>query len=303
MKKICTLTGEEFELLPQEESFCRSLGVPPPETCPEERIRALMATRNERKLYHRQCDASGENIISAYHTDVPFPVYKNAIWWGGGWDAREYGRDFDFSRPFFEQFLELQNVVPREGTSIFNCENCDYNSHFRNSRNCYMNCLGVGNENVYYSYWVLHDTDLMDCMLTHNSSLCYECSEVDQSYNCISLQESTNCNNCFFSYQLRGSDHCIFCTNLVNKSYYAFNKPCTKEEFSELQQKVLDGSYKTWKKAQAEFLKIRAATIHRALHNINCENVVGDHFYNSHNLINCFDGNNNEDCIHSTSMG
>ncbi len=303
LSAICRITGKPFEILGQEIEFCKKFAVPLPEISPEERIRALMATRNERKLHHRKCDATGENIISAYPQDVPFPVYKNSVWWGGDWDGRSYGREFDFSRPFFEQFGELQKVVPREGTSIFNSENCEYNSHVRSSKNCYMNSLAVGGENVYYSYWMLHDTDVMDSMFTHESTLCYECSEVNESYHCVFLQESVNCNDAFFSYQLRGCNHCIFCTNLQNKSYYACNEPCTKEEFEALRKKTLNGSYANWKKATQEFLKIRTGTVHRALHNLNCENVKGDHLYNSRNLENCFDGSGNEDCIHAISLG
>ena len=140
-KRICKITGQEFEISDKEIAMCKQLDVPLPEISREERIRTLMATRNEWKLYRRKCDFTGDEIISAYPSDSPFKVYKNEVWWGNEWEALEYGRDFDFNRPFFEQFAELQKDVPREGTTVFNSENCDYNCHIRESRNCYLNSL------------------------------------------------------------------------------------------------------------------------------------------------------------------
>lgn len=40
------------------------------------------------------------------------PVYSDEYWNSDKWDPMEYGRDYDFSRPFFEQIRELYNIVP-----------------------------------------------------------------------------------------------------------------------------------------------------------------------------------------------
>ncbi len=155
-------------------------------------------------------------------------MYKNEVWWGSDWDAVEYGRDFDFNRPFFEQFAELQKVVPREGTSVFSCENCDYNGHIRESRNCDLKSLVYQCEDPYYAYWMVHDNNVFDSACTNESTLCYNCIAVNNSYQCVMVEESENCNDCYFSFQLRGCDHCLFCSNLANKSYHLFNKPCSE---------------------------------------------------------------------------
>ena len=134
-----------------EAAFLKEIDMPALDLTPKERMQQLMATRNEWKLYHRKCDATGEKILSAYPANSPYKVYKNAVWWGDSWEALEYGRDYDFSRPFFDQFYELQLDVPREGTSVFDSENCEYNSHVRYSKNCYLNSLLVRGEDIYYS--------------------------------------------------------------------------------------------------------------------------------------------------------
>jgi len=65
-------------------------------------------------------------IFSHFDDDVPFPVYERDYWWSDKWDGLDYGRDFDFSKPFFEQFKELYHVAPALGQSAFSIENCDY---------------------------------------------------------------------------------------------------------------------------------------------------------------------------------
>ncbi|MBI4975452.1 hypothetical protein HZC20_02125 [Candidatus Peregrinibacteria bacterium] len=121
--KTCRITKQPFIVSDKEIAFYKKMGVPIPTISPVERIRIMMSFRNEWKLFKRKCDATGDEIISAYPKDSPFKVYKNEIWWGDSWDATDYGRDFNFNKPFFEQYAELQKEVPREGTSIFNCEN------------------------------------------------------------------------------------------------------------------------------------------------------------------------------------
>jgi len=299
---VCKECHLGFEISEKEREFCRRFLVPAPEVCRPCRLRELMAFRNEWTLYKRKCDLTGEDIISAYSPDSPFTVYKNDVWWGNDWDAMDYGRDYDFSRPFFEQYAELQKVIPREGTSVFSSENSDYNCHIRESKNCYLNSLVYQCEDTHYSYWMVHDKDVMDSMYTNESEKCYSCTSVNGGYDCVQLEESTNSKECYFSYQLRGCDHCIYCTNLVNKSYYMFNKPCTQAEFEEMKGKLLNGTYSRWKQSYDHYLEVRKKAKHRALHNLNCENVTGDHLYNCRNLEDCFESFDSEEGVNAVSL-
>jgi len=226
------------------------------------------------------------------------------VWWGDGWEALDYGREYDFSRPFFEQFYELQLAVPREGTSVFDSENCEYNSHVRYSKNCFLNSLAVRAEDMHYSYWMVDVEDTIDSSfhITGKSSLCYECLDFSTCYQCISLQDCYNCNDCLFSFQLRGCDHCILCSNITQKSYHILNKPCSKEEFEKLRSELINGSYKSYKKALEQWKDMRGKAIHREANLVNCENVIGDHIFDSKNCINCFDGNSSEDCSNAVSL-
>ncbi|HQH29140.1 MAG TPA: zinc-ribbon domain containing protein, partial [Oligoflexia bacterium] len=87
--------------------------IPPPARCPDCRQRRRLLWRNERHLYPDTCDLCGKSILSLYSPDKHQPVYCHECWWSDGWDAAAYGRNFDFSKSFSEQFRALQQDVPR----------------------------------------------------------------------------------------------------------------------------------------------------------------------------------------------
>jgi len=303
MRKTCKNCSQNFEITDQEKIFHEKWDLPMSDTCPQDRLIEIMAFRNENRLYPRKCSLSNESILSAYQPNTSFPVYKNEIWWGDGWDGLEYGREFNLDKSFFQQFQELQKVVPREGTSIFNCENCDFNSHTRTSKNCYLNSLVADCEDVYYSHWVVKNKNVIDCIYFNDSQLCYECIDCYNLYNCFVLQESTNCSDSFFCYQIKNCNKCIFCTNITNKSFHIFNKSASEDEYNILKSKILSGSYKTWMDFYKKFLDMTKKTKHRSIHGLNYENSTGDHIYNSKNCHTCFDIHGSEDCFNNASIG
>ena len=124
--KICRVSGKPFVIDEADQAFYEKVGVPLPTLCPEERRRRRFAHRNERNLYHRKCDLSGKSIISNFAPNSGFTVYENSEWWSDKWDAKSYGRDFDFSRPFFDQFDELSKQVPELAMGVWNSENSKY---------------------------------------------------------------------------------------------------------------------------------------------------------------------------------
>jgi hypothetical protein len=80
--------------------------------CPECRKFKRLIWRNEKKIYKRKCDLSGKDIIAMYPPNSPYKVYEDVAWDSGNWDAKDYGKDFDFSRSFFEQWSDLLLSTP-----------------------------------------------------------------------------------------------------------------------------------------------------------------------------------------------
>ena len=99
--KICQNCTQEFRIEPEDFVFYEKIRVPPPTWCPECRMIRRFMFRNERNLYRRKDDVSGKEIFSMYPPEVPVKIYEKDYWWSDAWDATEYGKDYDFSRPFF----------------------------------------------------------------------------------------------------------------------------------------------------------------------------------------------------------
>src|SRR5687767_2461861 len=103
--KTCQNCKKDFVIEPEDFGFYEKIKVPPPTFCPECRLIRRLTVPNERVLYKRKCDLTGEQIFSMYDDEAPFPVYETKAWYSDQWDPYQYGMDYDFSRSFFEQFL------------------------------------------------------------------------------------------------------------------------------------------------------------------------------------------------------
>ena len=109
---VCQNCKGNFIIEPDDFGFYEKIKVPPPTFCPDCRYIRRLLDRNEYNFYKRKCDATGKDIISIYRPDAPFSVYEQEYWKSDAFDAKDYGRDFDFSRSFFEQYEELRREVP-----------------------------------------------------------------------------------------------------------------------------------------------------------------------------------------------
>ena len=111
-KRICQNCKKDFTVEEDDFSFYEKIKVPPPTFCPECRMIRRMTWRNERSLFKRKCDFTGEDIITMFHPDADVKVYGKDIWWGDKLDPKDYGQSYYFSKPFFEQYKDLLSKVP-----------------------------------------------------------------------------------------------------------------------------------------------------------------------------------------------
>ena len=249
MKKICIASGEEFEIGEDELEFLdrispvyggRKFLIPPPDLCPQERARRRFAYRNLRSLYRRKCDFSGKSIISPYAPDSAHTVYQSDIWWSDQWDGMAYGREFDFSRTFFEQFAELFRDVPVIHHYVTHSENCEYINGAAHCRNCYL-CYDMDYvEDSYYLSNAKHVRDSLDCLCVTKCELCYQCIDCEGGYSLLYSNRCIGCSNSYFLNECRQCKNCIACSNLVNKEYYIFNEKSSREEFEQLKKRLGD---------------------------------------------------------------
>ena len=230
--RACQNCKTNFTIEPDDFGFYEKIKVPPPTWCPECRQLRRYAWRNERTLYRRNCDLCGKSTVTIYSSNKPHKVYCNECWWGDGWDQTSYGRDFDFSRPFFEQFQELQLAVPRMALLNKNSVNSDYTNHSSDNKNAYLSFATLYCENIYYSTWVMKSRDCIDCSFIYEKGeRLYETIDSRTCYQCKYSFFLKDCSNCDYCYDCHGCNNCFMSANLRSKSYVFKNKQCSREEF------------------------------------------------------------------------
>ncbi len=299
--RSCANCKGQFIIDTDDFSFYEKMKVPAPTWCPDCRFQRRLLFRNERTYYRRQCDLCQKNIISTYSSDAPFPVYCVHCWYSDGWDAYKYGVDFDFSRPFFEQFKELIIKVP--ALSIMNDEGvastgCEYSYDWFYSKNSYLTVCGWQNENVLYSYHIEHVKDTMDSMHMRESELCYGCLMGYKLSRCTYCENCQESQDCHLSRDLQGCTSCVMCVGLRNKSYCIKNKQYTKDEYKkevEAMNLTSRESAERYKKEFAEFavqFPRRFASVYKSV------DTTGNLLLNCKNSQECFFGRDYENCKH-----
>ena len=295
MQKVCQNCKKNFSLEQEDLNFYEKIKVPPPTFCPECRTARRIAFRNERTLYKRTCSKSGKSIISIYPENTPFPVYDQHVWWGDDWDAADHGLDYDPTRPFFDQWLELRNKIPRISLLNINGINSDYVNNSEDNKNCYLLFAAQQNEDSMYGRLVYRSKFAIDNDFVQDSEFLYECVDCRKCYQCLYADNCESSIDLLFCFNLRDCQNCIFSTNLRHKNYYIFNQPVSKEEF-EMKKNEIFSSYEKLEWAKQEYEKFKEKAIVKYSHQIKCKNATGDYMYNCHDTIYGFDAENTKNC-------
>ncbi|MCF7812582.1 hypothetical protein K9M59_03230 [Candidatus Gracilibacteria bacterium] len=302
MKKVCAFSGQEFEITEADLKFYEKLNVPPPTLCPDERMRRRLAFRNERNLYKRECALCEKSVISIYSPEKSFSLLCPDCWWSDKWDPFEYGRDFDFNCPFFEQFSELSEAIPHMAVNVVGNENCEYVSQTGYSKNCYLVFNTDFSEDCLYTTTVLYSKDCVDSLNLDHCELCFECIDSSHCYNSQFLQNCQNCSDSLFLKNCIGCHHCFGSVNLRNKEYYFFNTSLSRPEWEEKIKNINLNSLSEQQQWKQKFEEQKLEFPHKFAEIKNCENVTGDYLRNCKNTYHCFDCFGNEDVKHCATF-
>lgn len=231
-QQSCQNCKQTFTIEPQDIAFYEKLKVPSPTFCPGCRMQRRFAWRNERFLYKRPDNETGRMLFSAFPPEALIKTVAQERWSSDEWDPMKYGREYDFSKPFFQQFKELMSDVPFASRWVLNIVNADYNINTNDAKNCYLVMSSSYVEDCAYSVWLVNTQNSMDLYNVSKSSFCYEstllreCSRVFFSTRCESSQNLYFCRDCV------GCTDCFGCVDIRNKSYCIFNKQYSKEEYA-----------------------------------------------------------------------
>jgi len=274
---------------------------PAPTFCPTCREKRRLSWRNERTVYKRKCDKTGRDIISMFSADkTDLKVYSADEWWKDDWDAMNFGRDFDFSRPFFDQYDELNRAVPKFAMNNPRTEGCEYSNNCGDCKNCYLSSIVFyGCENTHYSYWCYKAKDNCDIAFTDQCEKCYELTLSDNCYNCDFSSRLRSCRDCKFSFNLESCSNCLFCTNLNHKQYCIENEQLSKEEYEKKLDEYNFGSSEKIKEYWRKYKSMMDGLVVKYANNINCENCLGDDLRNCKNVKFNFSAVEVEGCKYS----
>lgn len=299
--KNCQNCKKDFNIEADDFSFYEKIGVPAPTFCPECRFVQRYAFRNNIRLYKRDCDLCNTSIVSMYSSEKPFPVYCKACFFSDKWDADTYGMEYDFAKPFFEQWDQLCRVTPRLALIGTNQINSDYTNHTTNCKNSYLSfSLGASEDCYYCGPQNVRDKNCVSISTTRDSEWGYNLIDCEHCYRVSFAQNCSNCINSTLLYNCSNCQECVGCVNLRNCSYYIFNVQYSKDEYAKKIKELKLESWENFQNAKKEFDQIVKSSIHRFANIINSVGVTGDNIINSKNCKECFevfDSENSKFCV------
>ena len=282
----CQNCKKDFTIEPDDFSFYEKIKVPPPTWCPECRFQRRLSFLNWFSLYRRKCDSCNTDMISSINSDSTDRVFCQKCWWADDWDGTEYGIDYDPTRPFLEQMMELRNRSNfMSNESLYSSlVNSPYVNATAYQKDCFMVFNADYGEKTAYCMVFAHLKECLEGYRSKSSELCYECTGVHKSYHCIFSEEIDSCTDVYFSRACFGCTDCFGCINLRNKSYHIFNQKYSKEDYFEklksFKLNTIDGVKEALKKSYDFWItKPQRAVIGNSM-NVN---TTGDFVYESKN--------------------
>ncbi len=286
--KQCQNCKNQFTIELEDFGFYEKIKVPPPTFCWLCRAQRRMAFRNERILYKRKSDSSGKDIFSMYAPDSGYKVYEKEVWITDQWDPLEYAQEYDFKRPFFEQFSEFLHKVPLKNLNVINGVRSDYCNNFTEPKNCYLCFNGSNSEDCMYSHGI---TFCKDCVDTSHLAKCESCYD---SFWLTSGNRNIGCNNCensfnmWFSKNCVGCSDCVGCVGLRKKQYHIWNQPYSKEDYQAKLKELNLGSYANYQKTKTQAQDFWVKFPNKFIEGLNNTRVSGNYIDHSKDVKNSF---------------
>ncbi len=296
--KICQSCKRNFIIEPEDFSFYEKVSVPPPTFCADCRLQRRLSFRSGHQLYKRRVGHFDKEVFSPFPPGNPHHVVHEKWWWSDEWNPMDYGRDYNFSKPFFEQLRELQLAVPMPHRRVINAVNSDYCENSVNVKDCYL-CFNAGfTENSLYSESINGCKECIDTLKVHNCELSYELFDCEKCFRCFFSSHCSDCVDVYFSIDLVGCQNCFGCINLRNKNYYIFNKPYSKEEYFKILKEYDLGSAKKVDELKAKIKNFSTNFPVKYLRGRMNINSTGDFLDNCKNARKCFYSRNLQDCAY-----
>jgi len=296
--KTCQNCKKDFTIEPEDFNFYEKIKVPPPTFCPDCRLVRRLIWRNERYLFKSKCRLCGDSTLSNFSKENEYIIYCPGCYRGDNWDPIEYGKEYGFSKPFFEQFASLLKRSPMRARSLsYNTLiNSEYTNLVSNLKNCYLIYNSDYSENCIYGSDIEKCKDCIDntmietCEQSYGNLNCRKCYKIFYSTDCI---ESSDV---WFSYDLVSCMSCFGCVGLRNKNYYIFNESFSKDDYAKKIEEIFNGGFDQIKNISARVEKIYLEYPRRYVHGRQNVNTSGDYIYHSKDVKNSYIINGAQNC-------
>ena len=297
--KICQSCKSRFSVDEEDAVMYRGFDIPLPEECHRCRIRNLFTFWIFGAFRKTTSALSGKSVITNLPEDVPYPIYARDEWMSDAWDPMEHGREYDFSRGFFEQFKELQKAVPHPHQAGIDNVACEWSDDIWNSKNCYLCRSLLGSEDLSYVFRVVNSKNSVDITYCFDMDRSYDCLYCFKCYETKYAFDSRNCITSAFLFDCRDLQNCFMCWNLRSKQYCIRNVQYTKEEYFEKLKELDLRSYASVQKLKAEFAAIvEKEAVHRENFNTQVSDCEGNFLTQCRNCRDCMLGEEGDNCRH-----
>ncbi len=287
--RSCQNCKSRFIIEPEDFAFYEKIKVPPPTWCPPCRNMRRMAWREEgHSLYKDTCKLCGKNIITIHAPGGPFTIYCRECFNSDKWDPLSYGKDYDFDKPFFTQYRELLEAVPRPMLTGVNIISSEFSHGCKGVKNCYLCFFSYFSENSQYCYALLFSRNTYDSYVTDNSDHAYETLHSNRLYKVRFGYFSDDCLESSLLFDCVGCSDCFGCVNLRKQKHCIWNKQLSKEEYRKEVEYWDLGSYKRLEEAKERFRMFYLSIPHKYAHVINGQNVSGDIIRDAKDCKTCF---------------
>ena len=283
--RICQNCKDSFTIEPEDFDFYKKIDVPPPTWCPDCRLQGRLLFMNERTFYKRDCDKCGKNVISMFPAS-PRKVYCSHCWWADDWGAEEYGRPYDFSKPFFKQFVELAAEVPELARYVHESSlvRSDYSNICSYVKDCYLIFNSDDDTECSYGEFLEQSKSCTDISFSLSCERCYEAINCYKCYGSTHIFDCEECVNVHFSRGLTGCTDCFGCVELKGKKFYFFNQPLTGEEYKKKLAEWNNGSYSTRLEIEKKLKESALLHPYKYIVDSRNSNVTGDFIFWSKNV-------------------
>ncbi len=268
--------------------FYERMKIPAPTFCPSCRFERRLLFRNNRVFYRGECGLCKQPLLSVYSGKRNFIVYCRECWLSDKWTPTEYGQEYDFNIPFFEQFKKLQERVPRSNLYQTNFISSEYCNYGKDLKECYLVFGGINNERLMFANQVFDSRDSLDVAFSEKIEFSYEIFECaktnllffsNNSNDCVDSAYLTDCRNCI---------NCFGCVGLVNKQYCIWNVQYSKDEYERIVKELRNGSYETHVENLKKVNELKLKLPHRYARIYKSINASGDDLSEVRNVQSSF---------------